>query len=125
MDGSHYPLCRIVEEDGNAIGRPYAYGNAGKVGDEGIVSFQFLPGHACTFDDGDTAAVDLVPLRHFIGKNSVPLRGKCFHTGTQVIFQQSIEHDFKFSHFPRHAQTGQEFPYALFTNLAASGWRSR
>ena len=26
-------------------------------------------------DDGDAAAVDLVPLRHFIGKDGVPLRG--------------------------------------------------
>ena len=86
------PFHRIVDEYRDAIGCANTDGDAGKIRDEGIITLQLFTRHAGPIDDGDAAAVDLVPLRHFIGKDGVSLRGKRFHALAKVIFQQLVEH---------------------------------
>ena len=67
MDGRNDLIPRVVEENGDAVGRPDADGDPGEIRDEGVISLQLLAGHPRTVDDGDLGTVDLMALDDRIG----------------------------------------------------------
>ena len=92
VDGRDNALHGIVQKHGDAVRRPDADGHARQPGHEGVVPFQFFPRQPRRVNDGHLAVMDLMPLYDRIRERGIPPRRERLHTGTQAIFQQTVEH---------------------------------
>ena len=67
VHGSHNAFDGVVKQYGDAVGRPYADGNAGHVRHECVVAFQILSRQIRSVHDGNLAVMYLMPLNDRIG----------------------------------------------------------
>ena len=92
MNGGDGPLHGVIQQDRDAVGGPDTDGHVGEACHEGVVPFQFFPRQPRRVNDGHLAVMDLMPLYDRIRERGIPPRRERLHTGTQAVFQQTVEH---------------------------------
>ena len=88
MNGGYDAVSRVAEKDGDAVGRPYSYRNARKMGNKSIVALQFVPGCVRPFYDSDVRTVHLSALNDRIRKDGFPPGGKSIYARAKRIMKE-------------------------------------
>jgi hypothetical protein len=95
VDGGDDALQRVVKEDRNTVGRSYSDGDFREIRDKSIESFQFLPGHPGSVDDGDSGSMHLMPLYDCEGQLRLSSRRERLDAGAQGIMEEILIHGAK------------------------------
>ena len=88
MDGRHDPPLGVVDEDGNAVRRVHAHGDAGQGGHQGVVAVELLLALPGAVHHRHAEAVDLVRLDDGIRQHAVAAGGECLDSGTEIVTEK-------------------------------------